>query len=227
MCTTLALGRLPVGEVEPLPYRITRYCYRQVSGYGAYKFRLVSIKRARKPSTFHYPASTILKAGPTSVGLRKFRLFNSLYIPQCNALCIQIEFSRLDGAIFFVGTPTRYGRLAPLSDMEQILEFSEQVCECEHLKSSNLGFSLSLMVHNVVETNNGFYHIGVSLLPACSIFMQYWLSDDTFASWLSEWSGRKLEETLAQSIMVIQYQTGLVRVQSLNDASPTIKWIAA
>ena len=219
MCTTTS--PLVVGDTDILLFRVTRFCYKAVEGYNDFQYKLFQVKIAREPLSFSYPTTNIVRCGPTAHGLSCVELFNSLYIPQCNSLAIQFEFLALDGSVEFVGSPTTTGRLQELS--LTVLDENNMVYEWEQLKTSNLGFSVSSMLHHYVETNMGFYHVGISLLPACTIFIQYWLSKDTLATWLHEWTTVKLKEAKQQSIMSVTYLSGKIRVQSIS--SMKMQWL--
>ena len=213
---------------------VTRFCYRQVKGYGAFHYKLHQIRQGQH-DRFFYPSDNIEKQALTVAGMRKFALFNELYVPQCNSLSLELELASAEGENPHVFSPTSLGKLR----LVDTAVTTEPTCEWASIATSDLAFSIMTMMHHLVETNNGFFHVGISLLPAGSIFMPVWLSDDTLEQWLSEWKTHKMRQALDKSIISAKYLSGNTRVQSFFQPPPqapgaartmavpyTSKWLA-
>ena len=203
--------------MECLRIPVTRFCYKQVIGYGAFQYKLHMIKHSENAHSFNYPSENILRTAPTpGAGIAKFNLFNKLYVPQCNAFSLQFEFISVDEIPEGVFSPD--GALGKLMEVCECadLKFKEPACEWATIATSDLAFSVMAMMHHLVETNSGFFHVGISLMPSNSIFMPVWLSDATMAEWLDDWKNRKMMHALDKSIVSIQHLSGKTRVQSLH-----------
>ena len=223
--TTIQNSPTALLSLDQVHIPITRFCYKEVKGYGSFQYKLYAIKKSRDPCVFNYPLHNIVKSGPTAQGLKKVNIFNNLYVPQCNSISIQFEISNDKGEIIQTVSPNSLGKLVPVSTMMNF-QCKEPVCDWKFISTSDLAFSISSMVHSFVETSNGFYHVGISLLPACSVFMPVWLSQDTFSQWLEDWHTKKMTSALQKSIMAVSYSSGNIRVQSLDSSSTiTTKWL--
>ena len=70
------------------------------------------------------------------------------------------------------------------------------------------------MIHILMETNNCFFHVGISLVPGCGMFIPLWISNETMRKCVREWSTIKMPEALKKSLVTVAYKAGNVNVFS-------------
>jgi len=203
---------------------VTRYCYRAVKGYGDFKYRLNQIKRSEQ--SLYYPIDNIQKASPNAWGLKQLSRFNQLYVPQCNSISLQFAFTEDDESesvfslvlyfccFFDVFEAKRHLQGDKLWRLHEPLDFGAAVCEWQDIKNSELSFSVMAMIHSLVETNNGFFHVGISLVPSCGMFIPLWISNDTMQKCLKEWTTSKMPHALTKSLVTVAYKAGNVNVHT-------------
>ena len=193
-------------SLEPLRVPVTRYCYRAVKGYGAFKYKLHQIKQSEQ--SFVYPLENIEKVAPTAYGLKQLALFNQLYVPQCNSIGLQFAFTEDDNREYVFLLGERLWLVHEPSDA------GPAVCEWQGIKNSEVTHSTMSMIHSLLETNNGFFHIGISLVPSCGMHMPLWLSSETMQNCVQEWATLKIPYALKKSIVTVAYKAGKTCVYS-------------
>ena len=206
---------------------VTRLIYKSLpaADYGAFKYKLQRILYTKPPhhQLFYYSADCIQKVAPTPSGLKAISLFNKLYLPQCNSLCLQFQ---IDDALY---SPSPQGLLCPIWPGNRDIDLATcTLCEWNMPLDAEFHISVLSMVHSLVETNNGFYHVGISLVPACAVFVPVWMSDNNMKRWLHKWNGDKMAVALLNSLVTISYKGGNTRVQSLAEtrvAAYMSKWL--
>jgi hypothetical protein len=211
-------------EWECIKLPVTRLVYAPIGEeYAPFKYKLQRILSSKDPfhKMFFYPVANIQRASPYVPGA--FTLFNKLYLPQCNSFCLQFQ---LGDEVF---SPSPLGVLFPIPFAECDMGPSVGACEWEHIETSDLHISGMAMVHSMMETRNGFYHVGISLLPACPVSVPIWLSDEGVHRWLLHWKTHTLKEALEKSLVAVSLSSGDIRMQSLSDnekqAAKMSKWL--
>ena len=213
-------------ELEPLRVQVTRYCYNAIVGFGEYKYKLHSIKRSEQ--VLNYPVENIEKVSPSAQGLKQLSLFNKLYIPHCNSIAIQFAFTDPDASesvfslvfwlpLFWLCCLPSQNRVWQGEKLWRVYEPSPMpivALEWNNIKSSDLSHSVFSILHNLIETNNGFFHVGISLLPACGFFIPFWLSTASMLKCLLDWSTIKIPCALHCSFVTVKYKTGDVNIYS-------------
>jgi hypothetical protein len=101
-----------------------------------------------------------------------------------------------------------------LWQVHEPLDFGAAVCESQDVKTSDLSYSVMSMIHSLVETNNGFFHVGISLVPSCGMFIPLWISNDTMQKCLKEWTTSKMPHALTKSLVTVAYKAGNVNVHT-------------
>ena len=217
-------------EWDSMQLPVTRFVYERIENMGRFQYRLDRVLRTRAPfhQTFYYPVDNIRKAVlSTPEGIRALKLFTKMYLPQCNALSLQFQ---IDNALF---SPTPHqAMLSPVRLANSELGPSCSKTAWKELqRSDDLYFSVLALVHSMVQTRNGFFHTGISLLPACTVSAPMWLSDGDLRYWLRAWTNAKMPAALDKSIVAVAYDTGDTRVQSLSEnpeiARSMTKWVHA
>lgn len=189
---------------------VTLYCYKEVSGYQEYKYKIDQIMTTKKNIEYSHGMIKTIKLSSSDL-FHNVILFSDIYTSDINSKCILFLFRSQSHDVL-----CRPSACVGSLKMEVIgscqsntLEFHPRDWKSQH--PSELTFSIFSLLHNYVERDSAYLeHKSLSLLPCMSICIPFWISDETITEFLTSWHFSKMRIARYHTLIGIQRMTGSI-----------------
>ena len=165
---------------------------------GSDVFSIIAIRHANTHVAF--PASSIEKYSKDVI-----ELFNKLYCASCNIASVTFVFCHDGLQVSY--KPNQHGilRMHAVATEPQPIVTREEI---DALYTSDLAISTHTLVYDYIQTVNGYFHVGLSLLPCGCICIPLRMTDASISAWLYHWKNCLLQSTKC-AVVAFRDRTGL------------------
>ena len=166
-----------MAEIETIEVHESIFYFRHTNDTPVYS--LFALRHATIPVM--YPACVVQRSAQAVM-----HLFNKLYCAKCNCMSVALVFCRNGHQVVY--KPNQHGLLAVDSVIANTPEPVTTQEQLQALHTSDLAISIHTMVFDYIQTRNGHFNIGVSLLPCGTISIPTSITDASISQWLRDWT---------------------------------------